>query len=88
MTSTKDDIETLAGIVAREAAENNVDLAARVEALKELNRFYDILCKQKGVNIDTPPVSGASFEQFREAVKDPPAKAGKATNGAVQVRDR
>lgn len=69
--TTKDDIEKLAGIVAREAAEGDIDLHDRVEALKELNRFYDILCKQKGVNVDEPTGNGTSFDKFRDAIKEP-----------------
>lgn len=78
--STKVDIEALAGIVAREAAAKDVALESRVEALKELNRFYDILCKAKGGTLDPPPADGASFVEFRKDVKDPAHGAAKSTD--------
>lgn len=87
--TAKEDIEKLYAKVAADALKSGVTFENRVEALKILKPYYEMLTKKAGKLPPEPSESGPHFGDFQADMRDPPtAGEGEHPNGSAQVRGR
>lgn len=90
--TAKTDIEKLFAKVAADALKSGVTFENRVEALKILKPYYEILTKKAGKLPAEPSESGGPhFGDFQADMRDPPLAGegeGEHVNGSAQVRGR
>lgn len=85
--TAKTDIEALFAKVAADALKSGVTFENRVEALKILKPYYEILTKKAGKLPPEPSESGPHFGDFQADMSDPPAGGqGERPNGSAKVR--
>lgn len=90
--TAKNDIEKLAALVTAKALEKGVSFETRVEALKALKPYYEILTRKAGKLPTESAEGGPHFGDFQADMADPPAAGepehGAHPNGGTAVRSR